>query len=243
MDHRARSWVAAACLALGAGGCADQEEVLIVDRSPAWEQGECVANTNSNETLQSGVLDVSHGTAYMVPVVLVNNLRARSTNTSSGVDDSEIQLRDVDVVLSMDQAPEVLERVAAENPSFVRFKVTLASQSLAGGEEAGVLVEAISDGASKELDTAITELLPSGSRPTVVATLTFHATRSGNARGSLGIVDAREYTFPIRLCVGCLGTSCETCPEESCPAGPEFVGVCGNAQDGILWPNECDPLD
>jgi hypothetical protein len=235
--------LAAACLAIGAGSCADQEEVLIVDRSPAWEQGECTVSPNSNEVLQSGTLDVLHGTAYAVPVVLVNNLRARSTKTSSGIDDSEIQLRNVDVVLSMDQTPEVIERVAAEDPSFVRFSATLASQSLAGGEETGVLVEAITDGASRAFREAIEELLPDGARPTVVATLTFHATRSGNARGSLGVVDAREYTFPIRLCVGCLGTSCETCPEESCPSEPSFVGVCGNAQDGILWPAQCDPLE
>lgn len=235
--------MAAACLAVGVAGCADQEEVLIVDRSPAWEQGECSADPNSNEILQSGVLDVAHGTAYTVPVVLVNNLRARSTKTSSGVDDSEIQLRDVDVTLSMQQSPEVLERVSAEDPSFVSFSATLASQSLAGGEETGVLVEAISDGASRAFRDAMVELLPEGARPTVIATLTFHATRSGNARGRLGVVDAREYTFPIRLCLGCLGTSCETCPEESCPPSPTFVGVCGNAQDGILWPHQCDPLE
>jgi hypothetical protein len=245
MDHRARSWLAAACLAVGVGGCADQEELLIVDRSPAWEQGQCSADPNANEILLSGVLDLAHDytAAYVVPVVLVNNLRPRSTKTSSGVDDSEIQLRSVDVVLSMDQAPEVLSRVAAEDPSFVSFSATLASQSLSGGEEAGQLVEAISNSAALAFRDAIEELLPEGNRPTVVATLTFHATRSGNARGSLGIVDAREYTFPIRLCVGCLGTSCETCPEESCPSEPVFGGICGNAQDGLLGPVQCDPIE
>ena len=82
--------------------------------SPAFQQGECTADPNANTLLQQGLLDVGYGTAYTLPVVLLNNLRARSTKTSSGVDDSELQLRDVDVRLSLPQAPEVLRQVAAQ---------------------------------------------------------------------------------------------------------------------------------
>jgi hypothetical protein len=243
MAQRARAWGAAACLVVGVGGCADQQESLIVLHSPAFEQGECSANPNASEILQGGVLDVSYGTPYTLPVVLLNNLRPRSSNTSSGVDDSELQLRDVDVVLRMEQAPEVLRRVSDEDRAFVEFSAPLASQSLPPGKETGVLVKVIGDGASRALRQAIADLLPEGARPTVVAEVTFHATRSGNSRGSLGVIDARAYTFPIELCMGCLPVSCETCPEEACPSDATFAGICGNAQDGTLVPTLCDPID
>jgi hypothetical protein len=246
MDHRARSWVAAALFAaplLAAGGCADEEEALIVLHSPAFEQG-CTADPNTSVLLQQGHLDVAWGTPYTLPVVLLNNLRSRpATQTNTGVDDSEMQLRDVDVSLSMSQAPEVMRQVADEDPGFVHFSAVLPGQSMVGGQETGVLVQVITDGASRALRDAMMELLPEGSRPVLAAELTFHATRTGNTAGSLGIVDARAYTFPIELCIGCLGTTCETCPDEQCPAEPRFVGVCGNAQDGLLTPDVCGPLE
>jgi hypothetical protein len=242
MDHRARSWVVAALLA--AGGCADEQEALLVSHSPAFQQGVCTADPNTAEFLQQGTLDVAWGTPYSLPVVLVNNLRARpATQTSSGVDNSELQLSGVDVSLSMAQATDVMRRVADENPAFVHFSAVLPTVSMTGGEETGVLVQAVTDGASRALRDAMMELLPEGSRPILAAELTFHATRTGNNSGSLGIVDARAYTFPIQLCIGCLATTCETCPEEQCPAEPRFVGVCGNAQDGLLSPDVCDPLE
>jgi hypothetical protein len=244
MDHRARSWVAAALLAaplLAAGGCAEEEEALIVLHSPAFEQGECTADASTSTILQQGNLDVLYGTAYTLPVVLLNNLRSRpATQTSSGVDDSELQLTGVDVSLSMPQAPEVMRQVADENPAFVHFSAVLPSQSMIGGQEIGVLVEAVPDGTSRALRDAIEELLPEGSRPTLSAELTFHATRTGNSTGSLGVIDARAYTFPIRLCVGCLVATCETCTDGQCPAEAQFAGVCGNAQDGVLVPVGCE---
>lgn len=233
----------AACLAVGAGGCADEQEALIVLHSPAFQQGECLADPNSTTLLQQGVLDVAYGTPYTLPVVLLNNLRPRSADTNSGVDDSELQLRDVDVSLALEQAPEVLQQVADEDPAFVEFSVLLPSQSMPGGQETGVLVEVVSSGASQALRDAMAARLPEGSEPTLAVELVFHATRTGNSRGSLGVVDARAYTFPIRLCLGCLGYTCSTCPDAQCPAEPRFASVCGNAQDGTLSPLQCDPLE
>lgn len=243
--RRARAWWCAALIACGLGGCADQEESLIVLHSPAFQQGLCLADSNSSVSLQYGVLDVAHGTGYTLPVVLLNNLTSRpASGTSSGVDNSELQLRDVDVTLSMEQSPEVLRQVAAESASYVRFTATLPSVSLPPGQETGVLVEAITDGASRSLRTAMEALLPEGARPSVTAELVFHATRTGNSRGSVGVIDARAYTFPIEICIGCLPISCATCPDEQCPAdAQQFSSVCGNAQDGILVPAGCDPLE
>lgn len=244
VDGRARSAWLAALLALGVVGCADQEESLIVLHSPAFEVGGgCVADANSTVSLQYGVLDVLHGTGYTLPVALRNNLASRpASGSSSGVDNSELQLRDVDVTLSMQAAPEVLQQVAAEDPSFVSFTVTLPSVSLPPGQDTGVLVEVISEGASRSLRQAMEELLPAGARPSIDAALDFHATRTGNSRGSVGVIDARSYTFPVELCSACLPTTCETCPEEQCPPDAAFASVCGNAQDGLLSPIQCEPL-
>ena len=244
MDHRARSWVAVALLAaslLAAGGCADEEEALIVLHSPAFDQGLCTADANSSEFLQQGNLDVLYGTPYTLPVILLNNLRSRpATQTSTGVDNSELQLTGVDVSLSMPQSPEVMRRVADEDPALVHFSALLPTVSMVGGEEVGVLVEAVPQGTSQALRDAMEELLPEGSRPTLSADLTFHATRTGNSTGSLGIIDARVYSFPIRLCIGCLTATCETCTDGQCPTDAEFAGVCGNAQDGVLVPVGCE---
>lgn len=244
VDGRARSGWLAGLLVLGVVGCADQEESLIVVHSPAFEQGACLADANSSTSLQYGVLDVAYGTGYTLPVVLRNNLAPRpASGSSSGVDNSELQLRDVDVTLGMPQAPEVLRQVAAEDPSFVSFTVTLPSVSLPPGQDTGVLVQVVSEGASRSLQQAMEDLLPAGARPSVDAELEFHATRTGNSRGSIGVIDARAYTFPVEICSGCLPTTCETCPEEQCPPNAVFASVCGNAQDGLLSPIQCDPLD
>jgi hypothetical protein len=234
--------MAAALLTVGMGGCADGDPSLIVVGSPAFQQGECFADPNSSTFLQLGVLDVDYGTAYTLPIIVRNNLLARSSKTSSGVDDSELQLSNVEVSLSMDQAPEVLRRVRDEDAAFVSFSATVPSMSLKGGEETGVIVDVISDGASRALRSAMVDLLPEDARPNIEAELIFHATRPGGG-GSIGDIESREYTFPIELCIGCLPVTCETCPDEQCPPDARFAGICGNAQDDILSPAQCDPLE
>lgn len=234
--------MAAVLLAVGTGGCADGDPSLIAVGSPAFQQGECFADPNSSTFLQLGVLDVAYGTAYTLPVVVRNNLRARASKTSSGVDDSELQLSNVEVSLAMDQAPDVLRRVRDEDSAFVSFSATVPSMSLKGGEETGVIVDVISDGASRAFRSAMMDLLPEGARPTIEAELVFHATRPGSG-GRLGDIESREYTFPIELCIGCLPVTCETCPDEQCPPDAVFAGICGNAQDDILSPAQCEPLE
>lgn len=234
--------MAAVLLAVGTGGCADGDPSLIAVGSPAFQQGECFADPNSSTFLQLGVLDVAYGTAYTLPVVVRNNLRARASKTSSGVDDSELQLSNVEVSLAMDQAPDVLRRVRDEDSAFVSFSATVPSMSLKGGEETGVIIDVISDGASRAFRSAMMDLLPEGARPTIEAELVFHATRPGSG-SRLGDIESREYTFPIDLCIGCLPVTCETCPDEQCPPNAVFAGICGNAQDGLLSPAQCDPLE
>ena len=152
-----------------------------------------------------------------------------------------MQLRDVDVTLTMEQAPEVISRVAAQNGANVEFTQPLPSQSLAPASGTGVLVDVITESAARAFADAIEAVLDADARPIVVADIVFHATRTGNSRGALGVIDARTYSFPIELCLGCLGVDCSGCSDGVCPMGFSPTGVCGNTQDGSLFPAECGP--
>jgi hypothetical protein len=234
--------LAAALLATGVPGCAGEQEALIVLYSPAFQMGECNATADSTEFLQRGLLDVGADTRYSLPVVLLNSLRSRTT-TNTGVNNGELQLRDVDVSLSMPQAPEVIRQVEAENPAFVEFSSPLPTISLPPNMETGVLVDVVTQMASGSLRQAILDNLDATARPVLVAEIVFHATRTGNSAGSIGVIDARAYSFPIDICIDCLLT-CETCPNAQCPVDPVAQdGLCGNRQDAKLVPYGCDPLE
>jgi hypothetical protein len=89
---------------------------------------------------------------------------------------------------------------------------------------------------------------------TIVAKVVFHGLRAGTQVGKIGRIDARDFSFPILLCHGCL-QDCSTCNEEDagplgedgCPteAQPgDFVGgLCGNAQDFFYAPGACEAPD
>lgn len=229
----------AAVLAL-VSGCAREQEALVVARVPAFTDGSCSADSNSDATMPEGNLDVAFGTPYTLPVILRNNLLSRPGNTSNtGVDNGELQLRDVDITLSMPQAPEVLSEVAARNGAYVEFNAPLAANALDPGVEAGILVDVISDGASLALSEAIAAQLDPDARPLVLVELVFHATRTGNSRGRVGIIDSRAYSFPIKVCNRCL-LDCTTCGAGTCAEDTDFVGgFCNNAQDALLNPTAC----
>lgn len=238
--------VSALAVALAASGCADEQEALIVLHSPAWnEDGACVADPSTDAALALGLLDVAPQTPYMLPVILRNQLVPQDPNsTNSGIDNGEMQLRSADVSLSMPQAPEIIDQLEARDPALVDFSWPLPTDSLAPGEEQGVLLEVISRAAAQALSESLASLDP-GARPILEVHIVFHARRTGNAVGKVGEVEAREYTFPIQLCSGCLRT-CETCANGQCPIDPAGVvgGVCGNAQDLPYAPVGCEnPLD
>ncbi|MEM9456124.1 MAG: hypothetical protein AAGF11_18220 [Myxococcota bacterium] len=238
-----RTGAFAALVAVLGAGCADEQEPLIVVNSPGWQDFACVANPDSPTTLQRGLVDVGFNTAYTLPISLLNNLASRpGTTTNTGIEDGELQLRDVDVSLSMPQATEVIRQVAAANSANVEFAAVLATDSLLPGAQNGVLVDVLPQATAAAFRDAILSNpnLGADAQPILAATLVFHATRTGNSAGSVGVIDAREYTFPIEICIGCIGRDCSGCEEESDCQAP-YAGICGNAQDGPVWPTICDP--
>jgi hypothetical protein len=224
-----------------ATACADNQESLLVLRAPAWTSEDCVVDAGQTDSLPFGTLDVTMATGYLMPAVLLNNL-AKQTKNNAGVVTNEIQLTDVDVDLSAPQAPELIDAVSAMDDSYVSFNVQLSTDSLLPQAKEGVLVEVIPQPTAKVLRDLLPGMYGPEAKVTVVATAVFHATRSGNTSGKIGIIDARDFKFPVEVCQGCL-VDCTSCPEEiTCPDSTAmFVGgLCGNAQDAAIAPEGCD---
>lgn len=239
-----------ATLVVGAallGGCSENEESLIVLNAPYWQDdGQCVVMPSMDGvSLTNGVLDLSFGTPYVMPATLLNNTPAlEEGDNNAGIDTNEIQLLDADVDLSIPQAPEVIDQLRDQDPALISFNVPLPTVSIFPEQMQTVLVEVIPQPTAVALANALSASFGTSARATIVARVIFHASRSGNNIGKVGGIDAREFSFPISLCFGCLVT-CASCEEGACPIGDFNVagGVCGNAQDLPLYPSVCDEPD
>lgn len=227
-----------------ASGCAENQESLIVLMAPAWEEGCVISGDAGAAALPYGTLDLSFGTPYAMPAILQNNTGEGATVNNSGVDSNEIQLLDADVDLSMAQAPEIIDALRDRNEALVSFNVPLSTNSIGAGDTQGVLLEVIPQQTSAALADEITAAFGAQAKLTVEAEVQFHGTRSGNNIGKVGGIDAREFSFPISVCFGCLQT-CAGCPGGVCPVGDfEWAGgVCGNAQDLVVFPAACEAPD
>lgn len=233
-------------LSLGAvlsSACADQQESLILLQAPFWpEDGVCAVDADSEDALLRGTLDVTHGTPYVMPAALLNNLASQSEGeNNAGIITNEIQVTGASVKLSSAQAPEMIEAMEAMNEALVKFDVPVASVSILPGEVEGFAVEVISEQASKEMRDYLAAI-DEEAQLVVTATVTFEGLRAGTSVGKIGIIEARDFTFPIQLCQGCL-QDCSACPDPSlCTITPgEFSGgVCGNAQDFGVQPPGCE---
>lgn len=230
-----------ACAALPLG-CAENQDTLIVLFVPSWgDNGECVVATDTDPIL-FGLLDVAFETPYLMPAVLLNNSSEQAVNdNNTGVVSNEIQLKDAEVTIDSPQAPDVID---ALDRGLTRFTVPLSTNSVMPGEEVGVAVEVLPLATVQALRANFQNgRLPEDSRLTVRANVVFNATRGGNDVGKVGKVKARDFSFPIQLCQGCLFT-CAGCDGGTCAEGAELGplagGVCGNAQDFPLYPASCD---
>lgn len=239
-----------ATLVVGAallGGCSQNEESLIVLNAPSWpDDGECVVMPSTDgASLSNGLLDLSFATPYIMPATLLNNTPAlEEGDNNAGIDTNELQLLDADVDLSMPQAPEIIDQLRDQDSALVSFNVPLPTLSIFPEQQQTVLVEVIPQPTAVALASALSASAGTSARATILANVVFHASRSGNNIGKVGGIDAREFSFPISLCFGCLVT-CSTCEGGECPVGEISLagGVCGNAQDLPLYPASCDEPD
>lgn len=236
------SLLALSLLAVLSSACADQQESLIVLQAPAWPDEGCIVDPETEAGLLRGTLDVTQGTPYLMPAAVLNNLATQSEgDNNAGIITNEIQITGASVKLSSAQAPEMIDQLKA-TPGLVDFDVDVASVSVLPGEVAGFAVEVISQEASRQMGEYLLATHGPDAQLIVLATVVFHGLRAGTTVGKIGIIDAREFSFPIQLCQGCL-LDCSACPDEMlCTITPgEFSGgVCGNAQDLGIQPPGCE---
>lgn len=210
-------------------GCAGEQEALIVLHAVAAEsndQGGCTFDAGNGVELVRGLLDVQGGTSYLLAPVLFNQLPSQGQNaTNSGIDDSEVQLLSVDVSLSLPS--DIADQLSGDVS--LSHSPPLATNSISPGEQFSAVIEVVPADLTQELAGILTP----DDDVTIVADIVYHAARTGNTRGSVGMIDSRNYSFPIQLCVGCLATSCAGCPTGSCEVDFDpFARLCGNVQDG-----------
>ncbi|TPV93311.1 MAG: hypothetical protein B7733_21135 [Myxococcales bacterium FL481] len=242
------------------GACAPDEESLIVRYAPQWplkdEAFQCRVDGTQTVVRGGGILDLTFRGAYTQPFLLENNLTAGGGPTSgnNGVDDSEIELQAASVRLEIPQDPRVIELVAAQDPNLVEFRFAVQSISISGGGKQGLAVQVIPAPTAAAFADVIPRLHPTDVSLTVLVHTVFHANRGSNSSfndnadrpNALNVleVDAREFTYPIDLCFGCL----RDCPPNLDP-GSDLIasgGLCGAAQDqpaipvGCLLPAEPD---
>lgn len=213
--------------------------VLIPD---ADNPGICTFEVNGDTSQARGSLDVGAGTPYQLVPVLQNNLVARgAANTNSSVEDSELQLTgEVDVRLNL---PDSVRE--AMGPGFdgealpLSYTLPIASNSMAPGELLAVPMPAI----PAEYAIALQPAIGSGQLIESSVDIVFKATRTGNSVGKVGVIESREFRFPITLCDGCAVLSCTNCQADgTCEPGTEiYADVCGSAQDVLsrFDPDNC----
>ncbi len=205
----------------GLAGCADDQDLLIVERA-AWFNGadDCTIPVSGDPLLLMTV-DVSFDTRIGMGFVLTNNL-SPNPRSNTGIDDSEIQLESAEVsfTYSGGTAPG-------------SFEVSLPSNSLGGGDSQAMLIQVPS-----EVAVGLREGLAPGQFETLEMTVVFKARNGGQAGSSkLGDIESRAFTFPFEICSGCLANcnECGTCPEPTA-----FVGACGFAQGEPVHHPSCD---
>ncbi len=218
--------------------CAEQEESLYVVHAVPIDPEGCSANPSS---VGQGwdTLDLSFDTGFVVALQLKNNLMSGRTS-NSGIDDSEMLLRDVDVRLDIPQRPDLIEAIAAVDPSLVEFNSVLASDSISGQQESVVAVR-IPPGSLDAIGTAVGGTFGTGSdlRIGLTVSIVVHALRASNELGGgVGKVEAREFVFPVDLCFNCL-RDCSTCAGTCTDTEVGSGGVCGNAQSVATVPMDC----
>ncbi|MGH1346804.1 MAG: hypothetical protein ACRBN8_34875 [Nannocystales bacterium] len=148
------------------GSCADQQESIIIAGAPSWMGGRCSVDVPAQAYLAGGSLDIRFETEYMVPLEIQNQLQPQAADASnSGTDNSEFQISGVDVSLSSNQVPDLIDRLAAEEggDAFINFSPAVATNSISGGGQLGYLVPGIPAGtASKLAEYRVAEALLAG---------------------------------------------------------------------------------
>lgn len=255
-------WFAGALL-LGLGGsCVKEDESVIILGMPFLERNGdalvCEIKPGGSSYYQILEVDLSFNTGLVVPFEMQNNLLSVDPQTSnSGVDNSEMRMRSVDVKFSVPQVPKIEQDVRAINPNYVEFNLPLPANSFSGGGSKRTAFAVIPpDTMSKYRDAMIANGFSKGEPVQMELELRVHF----DLTGGRGKIVSRSFRTPLTVTVGglrkCLPTSWkdpaveenakvyELCTDKSCASSlPSSTAVCGNAQFVPQSPRCCDGPD
>ncbi len=250
MKCRPSSVAAAMLVAVSISACAEQQEGFLIRRAVYWSTEEadgvtigsqCVADPQSNLTLNRGVLDLRYGAVYTLPLEIENRMLDIDPESSpNGVSDGEIVLTEMEVELEAPQVPQIVDSAAAQDPALTNFAVPIQSISIEPGDQVGFLAEVIPPATGLAFaDAFANDPTLMDARVQVDAIVRLRGKRAV-AGGKRNDIEAREFRFPIDLCYGCLFTCVPCAPETPCSPNAFMVGgVCNNAQDFPVFPYEC----
>lgn len=244
------------------GGCVKEDESVIALGMPQMEKDgkslKCEAKPGGNSYYQLVELDLSFNGGLVLPVELQSNLvKVNPQSVNSGVDNSEMRMRSVDVKISVPQVPAIEEAVRAMNPNYLEFNLPLASNSISGGgskEAAFVMIPA--DTMAKFRDAFVANGFVNGAQVMLQVEARFHF----DLTGGQGRIVSRTFRAPVAASLGglrkCLPTSWkdpaggdsakvyELCSDANCASpNPTPNAVCGNAQIVTQHPLCCDGPD
>ena len=214
--------------ALASAGCGlpPHQFFIVQDQVPS---AGCVINTDAMLYRGQGVLDVRlvSGTAseaYGVFPLVRNDLPAPAAGEAS-TNSIELDGFDVDVepVGTLPAATDALMQSLAGG-NLVHFRLPWSGVLEPGGGLKAAHVAAIHAELARRIRDA-GDLRASGSYIELAARIRVSGDRSGS-------VESDPFTFPIRVCDGCLIASVQSCPLSAAPANPG--NVCNVAQDDAV---------
>ena len=257
------------CIGAWSVSCVQDEEPAIVVGVPIFEEasggveGALCAARAGGSVFQAGMtVDLSFDTGLTIPLELSSQVQDRNPDsTNSGINDGELQVRDLDVSIDIPQAPEIVEEMRRLDPSYVDFNLPLPSDSLGGGTDSQVFFAQIPQITLQRMRDAMSNAgYDDGTLVVVEYTFHFRLYRAANKVGGNGIVRSRGYTFPVhtgfhnlRVCRPTLVTTetepgnsvtLDMCTPENCFGSegskmPFRGSVCGNAQSISVAPFCC----
>lgn len=223
---------------VAAMGCADAQPTLVVLRAVPFDDN-CVAELGEVK-LNSLTADVSIQGPVLANFVVTNQQPDVSPDESNTLTNtSELTMKDVLVRLTLPQ-------VDGFEP--IKFKQKVPSDSITGADEFVYTVE-IPDTFIQQVAGQVPN---DGGVLLMNMQVTFRALRSSNEVGNdLGVIEARPFVLPIRLCSGCSLVCQETFATDdpsqevcfalnNCQFPPTVQTDCGGIQSVAAIPTCCE---
>lgn len=213
------------------GSCVEDQDLLIVERAVWFPDPEnCVLDSGSSDTVYPMLVDASFAGEAAIGLIVTNAMTEQSPGSNSGIDDTEIVVETAEVTLSF----------SGGGIPGGSFEQALPSNSISGGSSDVFIVRI----PTSVMESVRTTMQGSNSiHETLEMEVVFKGHRSQYGDRKLGAIEARPYTYPFDICLGCLAT-CIECGDDGtivCPTTELYASTCGFPQFGPVT-GVCSPV-